>query len=108
MTHRLIRPHTTEQNVIVERSNKTMREELVPVILMDYGQATSEIARIVHHYNNERRHSSLQYHTLVQYYRGNPEVLQAVAEAKIEKGRVLRMEENMTRRKGGELAGTIS
>ena len=108
MTHRLIRPHTPEQNAIVERANKTMREELVPVILMDYGQATSEIARIVRHYNNGRRHSSLNYLTQVQYYRGNPELLLAIREAKIEKARTLRREENMIRRKGGETAGTVS
>ena len=107
MTHRLIRPHTPEQNAIVERANKTMREELVPVILTDYEQAKSEISRIVHHYNNERRHSSLQYLTPVQYYRGNPEVLLAVREAKIEKARTLRKERNMKLRKGGETAGTV-
>ena len=39
LTQKLIRPHTPEQNGIVERANKTMREELVPVIMMDYEQA---------------------------------------------------------------------
>ena len=107
LTQKLIRPHTPEQNGIVERANKTMREELVPVILMDYEQARSEISRIIKHYNNERMHSSLQYLTPVQYYRGNPEVLLAVREAKIEKARILRKERNMKLRKGGETAGTV-
>ena len=81
MTHKLIRPHTPEQNAIVERANKTMREELVPMILMDYEKAKSEISRIVYRYNNERRHSSLQYLTPVQCYRGDPGTLLAVRES---------------------------
>ena len=39
LTQKLIRPHTPEQNGIVERSNKTTREALVPIILVDYDQA---------------------------------------------------------------------
>ena len=62
---------------------------------------------IIKHYNNERRHSSLQYLTPVQYYRGNPEVLLAIREVKIEKARTLRKERNMKLRKGGETAGTV-
>ena len=108
LTQKLIRPHTPEQNGIVERSNKTMRESLVPVILVDYEQAKSEIARIIEHYNNHRRHSSLQYLMPVQYYRGEPEVLLAVREAKMEKAKILRKERNMKERKGGETAGTFS
>lgn len=36
LTQKLIRQHTPEQNGIVERFNKTMREALVPAILVDY------------------------------------------------------------------------
>lgn len=103
LTHKRIHPHTPQQNGIVERSNKTTREALVPVILVDYEQAKSEISGIIEHYNNHRRHSSLQYLTPVQYYRGEPEVLLAVREAKI-----LRKERNMEERKGGETAGAVS
>ena len=108
LTHKRIPPHTPEPNGIVERGNKTIRESLVPVILTDYGQAKSEISRIVDHCNNRRRHSSLHYLTPAQYYRGDPDVLLAVREAKIEKAKQLRKERNMEIRKGGELAGTIS
>ena len=73
MTQKLIRPHTPEQNGIVERANKTMRESLVTVILTDYEQAGHELFKIVEYYNNRRRHSSLNYLTPIQYYRGNPE-----------------------------------
>jgi putative transposase len=107
LTQKLIRPHTPEQNGIVERANKTMREELAPVILVDYEHTRSEISRIIRHYNNERRHSSLHYLTPVQYYRGDPDILLAVREAKIEKARVLRKEKNMKDRKGGEMAQSV-
>ena len=85
-----------------------MRESLVPIILTDYEQARSEICRIIEHYNNKRRHSSLNYLTPVQYYRGEPDVLLAVREAKIEKARILRKKRNVERRKGGVTAGTVS
>ena len=101
-TQKLIPPHTPEQNGIVERVNKTMRETLLPVVLTDYEHASSEISRIVEHYNNERRHSSLNYLIPKQYYKGEPYVLLAVREAKIEKAGVLRREKNMIKRKGCE------
>ncbi len=108
LTQKLSRPHTPEQNRIIERSSKTIREALVPIILVDYDQVKSEMSRIIEHYNNHRRHSSLQYLMLVQYYRGELEVLLAVREAKIENSKLLRRERNMKERKGGETAGTFS
>ena len=50
----------------------------------------------------------MQYLMPVQYYRGEPEVLLAVREAKIENAKLLRREKNMERRKRGEMAGTVS
>ena len=108
LTQKLIRPHTPEQNGIVERANKTIRESMVPVILTDYDQARHEIFKIVEYYNHKRRHSSLNYLTPIQYYRGNPEELLRIRESKIEKARILRREMNMKERKGGETAGTVS
>ena len=108
LTQKFIRPHTPEQNGIVERANKTMRESLAPVILTDYEQARSEISRIIEYYNNNRRHSSLNYLTPIQYYMGNPEEILRIRESKIGRARILRRERNMKERKGGETAGTIS
>ena len=108
LTQKLIRPHTPEQNGIVERANKTMRESLVSVILTDYEQARHEISKIVEYYNNNRRHSSLNYLTPIQYYRGNPEKILRIRESKIERARILRRERNMKEQKGGETAGTVS
>ena len=108
LTQKLIHPHTPEQNGIVERANKTMRESLTTVILADYEQAKQEISKIIDYYNNKRRHSSLNYLTPVQYYRGEPDILLAVREAKIEKARILRKERNMEMKKGGVTAGIVS
>ena len=61
----------------MERANKTVRESLSDRVITDFCDAEKEIAKTVWWYNNERRHSSLQYLTSVQYYRGNPgELLQ--------------------------------
>ena len=57
-------------------------------------------------YNNERRHSSLQYLTPAQYYKGNPDELLKTRKIKIEMARMTRKERNMKERKGGEVALT--
>ena len=44
-----------------------MRESMLPLVLTDYEQAKSEILRIIEQYNNERRHSSLNFLTPRQY-----------------------------------------
>ena len=108
LTHRRIHPHTPEQNAIVERANRTMREELSPILITDYQDAEREISRIVLWYNNERLHSSLNYLTPRDYYRGNPDELLHKREEKLRIGRMKRKEMNMNRRKGGEMAGPVS
>ena len=108
LTHKRIHPHTPEQNAIVERANKTVREELSPVIMTDYQDAKREISRIVRWYNNERMHSSLNYLTPRDYYRGNPDELLYIREEKLRIGRMKRKERNMNKRKGGEMAGPVS
>ena len=78
------------------------------MILTDYERARHEISKIVEPYNNNRRHSSLNYLTTIQYYRENPEKIFRIRESKIKKVRILSMEKNMKERKGGETAGTVS
>ena len=70
------------------------------VILTDYEHAKSELSGIIDDYNKERKHSSLNYLTPVQYYRGNPDELLKIRESKIEKAKILRREMNMKERKG--------
>ena len=79
-----------------------------PLVIENYREAKSEIARIVYWYNNERLHSSLKYFTPRTYYRGNLDDQLRIREAKLEKARILRKERNMRERKGGETAGGIS
>ncbi len=105
MTQKLIHPRTPEQNGIVERANKTMRESLSDRVITDFGDAEREIAKTIRWCNFERRHSSLQDLTPVQYYRGNPGELLSIREGKMEKAKMLRKERNMM--KGGEAAGAV-
>ena len=74
-----------------------MREELAPLIITDYQNARSETSRIVHWYNNERMHSSLNYLTPRDYYRGDPDELLRIREEKIRMGRISRKEKKNER-----------
>ena len=74
-----------------------MREELSPLIITDYQNARSETSRIVHWYNNERMHSSLNYLTPGDYYRGDPDELLRIREEKIRMGRISRKEKKNER-----------
>lgn len=47
-THKRSRPHAPEQIGIVERVNKTMREELSPLIITYYQNAQREISRFIY------------------------------------------------------------
>ena len=107
LTHKRIHPHTPEQNGIVERANKTVRESISDKVIMDFDDAVREISKVVKWYNFERRHSSLQYLTPAQYYRGNPVELLNIRKAKLERARQLRKEKNMIER-GGEAAKAIN
>ena len=108
LTHKRIRPHTPTDNAFVERANRTVREELESSIVTSFPEAEKSIDRIVNWYNNERRHSSLNYLRPVDYYRGDPQVLLAIREAKVEAAKRIRREDNMKDRKGGVAAGSVS
>jgi len=55
-----------------------------------------------------KRETVYAFDTPRQYYRGNPDDLLRIREAKMEKARILRKERNMRERKGGETAGVVS
>ena len=59
--HQRIKPHCPEENGIIERSNRTLREALDDAELTDLLQAQDAIAGIVKWYNEERLHSALGY-----------------------------------------------
>lgn len=74
LAHRRIRPHCPEDNAIVERGIRTLKE-LAGDEFGDNGAAEREIGLAVGYYNHERRHSALYYLRPIDYYRGEPAVL---------------------------------
>ncbi len=66
------KPRHPESNGIVERFNATVRD----VTDNDYGnnylQAEAIVAKLMHHYNEERLHAALGYMTPATWHRGQP------------------------------------
>jgi putative transposase len=86
------RPHCPEDNGVVERGIRTLKE--LAGDEFDAGaEGEAEIRRAVDYYNRERRHSALYYLRPIDYYRGDPGALLAVrqrlmAAARMERRRV--------------------
>jgi transposase InsO family protein len=59
--HHRIRPHCPEENGLIERAYRTLREELDGDTLETYWQARDALAKVIHRYNHERLHSALGY-----------------------------------------------
>jgi putative transposase len=99
LNHVKIRPHCPEENGLMERSNRTVREaweeEEEP---RDVQMAERQLAKVVHWYNHERLHSALGYLRPVDYYRGAPEELHAARRVKLAQARHRRREINLGRR----------
>jgi putative transposase len=90
-----IKPHCPEENGIIERSNRTLREALEGEELSDLLQARDVIARIVRWYNTQRLHSALGYLRPIDYYRGNPLALHEARRRKMAEARHRRREKNL-------------
>jgi putative transposase len=100
LTHVRIKPHCPEENGIMERSNRTIREALDETELENDPQANryqaeATIARIIAWYNHERLHSSLGFLRPVDYYRGQPEQLHEARRKKLAAARHRRREKNL-------------
>ena len=95
LTHQRIRPHCPEENGLVERSNRTLREALEEVPLIGRQQAEEAIAKIIRWYNEERLHSALGYLRPIDYYRGQPTVLHEARRSKLQQARHCRRERNL-------------
>jgi putative transposase len=93
--HNRIRPHCPEENGVVERSNRTLREALDGEELTDLLQARDVVARIVRWYNEQRLHSALGYLRPIDYYRGDPAALHEARRRKLAEARHRRREKNL-------------
>jgi len=93
--HQRIKPHCPEENGVVERSNRTLREALEGEELTDLWQARDVMARIVRWYNAERLHSALGYLRPIDYYRGDPARLHEARRRKMAEARHRRREKNL-------------
>jgi len=93
--HHRIRPHCPEENGVIERAYRTLREALEGEELKDLLQAEKVLARLVRWYNEERLHSALGYLRPVEYYRGNPEARKAERRQKLAQARHRRRERNL-------------
>ena len=93
--HQRIKPHCPEENGIMERSNRTLREALEGEELTDLLQARDVIARIIEWYNTERLHSALGYLRPIDYYRGDPAAMHDERRRKMAEARHRRREKNL-------------
>ncbi|HRC87736.1 MAG TPA: IS3 family transposase [Thermoanaerobaculia bacterium] len=99
--HHRIRPHCPEENGLMERANRTLREGLEgedePRDLLE---ASSAMGRIVRRYNEARLHSALGYLPPSEYYRGDPAARFEDRRRKLSRARHHRRERNLGLRQG--------
>jgi transposase InsO family protein len=95
LDHCRITPHCPEENGTIERSNRTLREELDGEELTNLVQAQGVLSRIIRRYNEERLHSALGYLRPADYYRGNPTEQHATRRLKLSQARHRRRERNL-------------
>jgi putative transposase len=93
--HHRIQPHCPEENGMMERAYRTLREELEGEELTNLLQAQDVLGRIIGRYNTQRLHSALGYLRPIDYYRGNPEALRAERRQKLVQARHRRREANL-------------
>jgi putative transposase len=98
--HHRIRPHCPEENGLMERANRTLREGLDGEELTDLLTAERVIGRVVIRYNEERLHSALGYLPPREFYRGEPSVHFEERRAKLSQARHRRRERNLQQRQG--------
>jgi transposase InsO family protein len=98
--HHRIRPHCPEENGVIERSFRTLREALEGQELTNLLEAERILTRLVRWYNEERLHSALGYLPPVVVYRGNPEERKAERRRKLAQARHRRRERNLGLQQG--------
>jgi putative transposase len=98
--HHRIRPHCPEENGLMERANRTLREGLEGEELADLLTAGRVIERVVRRYNEERLHSALGYLPPREFYRGDPSKRFEERRIKLFQARHRRRERNLQLRQG--------
>lgn len=100
LAHHRIQPHCPEENGLIERANRTMRESLEGEDLTDHPTAIRVMARLVKRYNEERLHSALGYLPPWEFYRGEPARRFEERRTKLSQARHRRRERNLHLRQG--------
>ena len=95
LTHQRIKPHCPEENGLMERAYRTLREALEGQELPDRPAAERVLQRVIGWYNYERLHRALGYLRPVDYYRGDPAVLAEARRRKLAAARHQRKEANL-------------
>jgi transposase InsO family protein len=99
LRHQKIKPHCPEENGLVERSNRTIREAWEAAgEADDFHAAEVVLAKLVKWYNQERLHRALGYLRPMDFYRGKPEELQRERKRKLAEGRLRRKDVNLKSR----------
>ena len=100
LSHQRITPHCPEENGLIERVNRTMRESLEGEELTDLVGAERVMGRLVRRYNEERLHSALGYLPPREFYRGEPSRRFEARRIKLYQARHRRRERNLELRQG--------
>ena len=98
--HHRIQPHCPEENGLIERANRTLREALDGEELTDLVAAERVLSRLVRRYNRERLHSALGYLPPWEFYRGEPSKRFDERRVKLFQARHHRRERNLRLRQG--------
>ena len=100
LAHHRIQPHCPEENGLIERANRTLRESLEGEELSDLVTAERVMTRLVRRYNEERLHSALGYLPPRDFYRGEPSIRFEERRLKLSQARHRRREHNLQLRQG--------
>jgi putative transposase len=100
LDHRRIQPHCPEENGLMERANRTMREGLEGEDLSNFLVLQRVLARIRRWYNEDRLHSALGYLSPSEFYRGEPARRFEERRVKLFQARHRRRETNLGLRQG--------
>ena len=95
LTHHRITPHCPEENGLMERANRTLRESLECEPLENLLEARKVINQHVNRYNRERLHSAIGYLPPWEYYRGDPAKRHEQRRVKLQQARHARRERNL-------------